>query len=639
MPRVDAYVQIDDFDVIHAGQLAEWCGMNGYPTATFAGKANSYKLVTGTVPGCGHVLVSRQVSNRLRDDQRHTIVFREGGRGRRPVGINVWIRKRETVTPGADDDPSAAILLYLTDARWIARKAVITARFNIHHPSSPEIDYYSTDPITGQNPWNTRFYQRSRPDKIDPVTGIVGPGDAEWADIIRAIWDTFPTVMGPVPVLPVDLTAEPPQNWQWNCQNSMDALAEVLDHLDLDLVPLVNGEFAFAKQGDPITRAAIDQNEINWKLLRPFDREPEIQGWASYPSEIVVCFHYREWVPGETPDQQSHQDRQKMAPMFTIRRQTGKGDSFGNTTVRLFDDEPALANEKGEIVNLERLINRADARVRKYLERLDRFADRVHVTYSGTCDGDFQPNGWTKGVAYCAFGREVDDVNDAHGGITTEVIRRPEPIMDTEADWTSVPEYDAWVGPPDIDRRHLAEQRMVQAYITKDAGPYCITTALVMIGCHETRKAKTPPGNDCCGTGGTTGELPPGAIPIEGDRDNSANAGCAQMLPGVCPSMALGTDPGIAKIREVYDFIGCAPRMGDRVELRFDWQTKVWFIVGIDRPEFFAQLMDRNQHYYSWVEVAFDGDDKPKPLSFTTVNEDGSAGPDEFIGRCGRIDA
>lgn len=340
-------VYLSDKSCLDPAFLVEQCYEKGIPHGEWFGRANSFTL-TLNCPGRGCLLLSRkdlidldlsippgQITRPLTFDDGETLAV---------LGGIVVVSYLRAVTPGAEQDETAAYVVEVADERWLHwdRGAKIVKAYNVR--SSADGAYYS---------------------------GTLNAGTAwTWAQMLTNLW---PTEFQTEPALPFTPDGTP-EGWAFDGMSKLQAYCAVLERiccaLRYDPTKVEGSRCSVVRIGTQTTAATTLLATVEDTRLH--DTYPLSTRYAMWPETVRVQFDVRPPYSDGT------------APYYTIDQAvtTYTAQGIADGTVVVLRDDLFAQQSGGTVSNTSALTTRATER-RTDWERKRRYFDTGRVLVYG----------------------------------------------------------------------------------------------------------------------------------------------------------------------------------------------------------------------------------------------------------------
>lgn len=352
-----------------------------YQALGAARKANGYWCPVGPMPGRAWLLMLRSAVAAIANGSAHTLTFAQGTSSAALTGL--YFDKAERLSTGGTGEADAVYLAEFVDVRGIAQKFSDTGTLNL----------------------NCRTYAWSSA-HFSSTIGFGGP--KSWQELVTAIWNTLPSVMGTAPTLPYSPHGTPEDIRFWG-QNSWDALHQVLEKLNCTTAyNPISGTFSYVQLGDTQSLPSSGLGTPLW------DGEPFDANALDIPETIRVYFpvNYKSYGQERDVEPSSNWTVEPDAAVYKIDTATGVSGVVTGTVLSLWDDLPRLLDENNSVTNASALTARAAERTAKWVT--EHQADMLHRVYAGPL-ATILPGAQNKAVFWHHWG-------DGHNCVT-EVLR------------------------------------------------------------------------------------------------------------------------------------------------------------------------------------------------------------------------
>lgn len=428
-------------------------------------KANSWMSPLGPAPGRGWLCMLRQDLDKLRlqtDNREHILTLQDEVGGLQNVGP-IYYTGGTCLTPGKDAfQPDACFLTEWADARWLVYNpnyhVVFSRQFNVPAPNSG-LQYYGHSKINDDVDWS-------------------------WELMAKDIWSTMAqdvdgnTILGPWPGLPKDLGPDTkPTGFQYIGVPAWMALCDVLERLSCAVTWTGNKAQPFI-----IVQVGSFQDKLNDPIFANaakaliYDAYPLECNRTKYPAAVAVFFntfyeHHGAQLTTSVKGSDGQQWQTDNSYVYRIINLKDLGFNIANpqgAIHSLWDDELAILDEQGIILNDISLRNRAADRVRNYYLGLLN-SSRGYRIYSGV--HNFRPGSAIRGVCWREF---PDQSGKTTTELATEIVQYPKYVRVTDGGkWEPCDHFGQSVTmrPPDFNPTWPLYPPLEQLVTLDDQGP------------------------------------------------------------------------------------------------------------------------------------------------------------------------
>lgn len=311
----------------------------GRSSAYIEGRANSFHLPIGALPGRGYVLLSGSDALSLTNSTPCQLIFRtfdsSDAQYNRTVTLSkLFIVSTRSLTGGITPVNQEVVEVELTDIRYILSRTALIAGYNVRTPANePSLKPYTegyTNPYYKGDNWT-------------------------WTTMLQDIWTNAPAIAGALDLSLASFPAQNPENFEFYGVSVLEALEKIANATGNFLVVNLDGQVRLIS-GNAVLNAAMLSSALPYIVVNSKTLSIPEGLFNTAPEKIVVIFPSRNNAfqlgnPGEP----TWVDFNRTHPAYAVEVPTGDPNAIAGTKHIVHGAMAAVYDSSGALLNAAEL--------------------------------------------------------------------------------------------------------------------------------------------------------------------------------------------------------------------------------------------------------------------------------------------